>query len=157
MNKYYIKILTKSHAGTVSRLLSLFASRGISIDTINSGDEVGSNCSRVVLGIMASKSQLEIICHQIERLYDTISVTLYNEDALEVEALIIKLKATAGILDKLCNILAAQTIEVISHCQTVIVLGKIGTASQLGEARKQLAGFEIIEEIHTGATVIAKN
>ncbi len=155
MHKQYIKILTQSHAGTVARVLSLFSSRGISIDTINSGDEAGTPYSRVVLGVEASDHQLETICHQIERLYDTVSVKLYEADALAVEALLIKLKEN-GKREELLPILSKHNIEVIEDSNETLILGKIGTEAQLKTALSVLSPYGIIEAIHTGATVIDK-
>ncbi len=156
MPKQYIKILTQSHAGTVARVLSLFASRGISIDTINSGDEAGTPYSRVVLGIEASEVQLEIICHQLERLYDTVSVKLYEADALAVEALLIKVKLQ-GNKAELLPLLSQHNIEIIEDGEDILILGKIGTEAQLQASRTMLAAYDVVEVIHTGATVIDKN
>lgn len=156
MTKHYIKIVTKSHAGTVARLLSLFSSRGISIDTINSGDEINTPYSRVVLSISTKKAQLKIICHQIERLYDTISVTLYEEGALEVETMLIKVKSEGILLEKLKPILIAETVEIMQQDNNTIIFAKVGTSEQLDKTYKALDAFDILEVIRTGSTVIAK-
>lgn len=78
MKSYKIKVLVDSHAGTVARILSLFARRGISLESINSVDEHDSPYIAMLLGVNIEEDQLDVICHQIERLYDTVSVSVEN-------------------------------------------------------------------------------
>lgn len=76
MRKYVIRVVVDSHVGTVARILSLFARRGISLESINSVDEPDSPYVSMLLGVNIHEDQLDVICHQIERLYDTVSVSV---------------------------------------------------------------------------------
>lgn len=76
MHKHVIKVLVHSHAGTVMRLLSLFSRRGISLESINSQDEPNSPYIAMLLGVSVKEDQLDVIIHQLERLYDVVSVTV---------------------------------------------------------------------------------
>lgn len=76
MRKYVIRVVVDSHVGTVARILSLFARRGISLESINSVDEPDSPYVSMLLGVNIQEDQLDVICHQIERLYDTVSVSV---------------------------------------------------------------------------------
>lgn len=78
MNKYTIKVIVDSHAGTVARILSLFARRGISLESINSVNDATTPYITILLGVKINEEQLDVICHQIGRLYDTVSVSVEN-------------------------------------------------------------------------------
>lgn len=78
MKHYKIKVLVDSHAGTVARILSLFARRGISLESINSIDDIDSPYIAIILGLNIEEDQIDVICHQIERLYDTVAVSIEN-------------------------------------------------------------------------------
>lgn len=76
MNNFYVEVITNSNTGTISRMFSLFARRGVSIESVYSSEIEQSTLVKVVLSIHLDKSQLEVIIKQLEKLYDTVSVKL---------------------------------------------------------------------------------
>lgn len=151
-NKYYIKIIVDSHSGTVSRLLSLFAKRSISIDSINSGDELGTEFVRIVFGVQCQYNQLEMITHQIEKLIDTVSVTLYDEGAEEVETWIVKFQLTSSEQGKIIEKIQKKNIEIIKQNSEEITLCKTGTQQEINNALSILKPHTATEMIKTGTT-----
>lgn len=157
MSKFYIQIITKSHAGTLSRVLSLFSNRGISVATVSSGPFIGTPYERVVLGVHTVQSQIDIIGHQIGKLYDTIDVTIIDENGLELETLIVKIRGTTEQFKDVKNVLQQEEVHYILESATLLILGQVGTTSELKRLVERVQQYEDIELIYTGVIGITKN
>lgn len=155
--QHLISILMENEAGSLSRVVGLFAQRGYNIETLNVAPTDDPSISRLTLTTITSPEKIEQITKQLHKLIEVVKVLNLSDTVhVERELMLIKVRATGNAREEIkrnADIFRAQIVDVNANIYTIQIVGdtaKIdGFIDVLGRER-------ILEVVRSGVIGIAR-
>lgn len=155
--KHLISVLMENEAGSLARLVGLFAQRGYNIETLNVAPTDDPTLSRLTLSTDTEANKIEQITKQLHKLIEVVKVSTPSETVhIERELMLIKVRATANNRDEIkrnADIFRAQIVDVTPNLYTIQIVGD----------KEKLDGFidimgrdRILEVVRSGVIGIAR-
>lgn len=147
----------ENEAGSLSRVVGLFAQRGYNIETLNVAPTDDPSISRLTLTTITSPEKIEQITKQLHKLIEVVKVLNLSDTVhVERELMLIKVRATGNAREEIkrnADIFRAQIVDVNANIYTIQIVGdtaKIdGFIDVLGRER-------ILEVVRSGVIGIAR-
>ncbi len=155
--QHLISVLMENEAGSLSRVVGLFAQRGYNIETLNVAPTDDPSISRLTLTTITSPEKIEQITKQLHKLIEVVKVLNLSDTVhVERELMLIKVRATGNAREEIkrnADIFRAQIVDVNANIYTIQIVGdtaKIdGFIDVLGRER-------ILEVVRSGVIGIAR-
>lgn len=155
--KKTLSITVYNEPGVLTRISTVFSSRGFNIDSIAVGPTENHGIAKIIIVIPGDYQIIEQITKQLNKLIQVIEVNdITNKPCVERELMLIKVhsspKTRAEILE-VVNIFRAKVVDMSDTSMTIEVTGdpgKISTIQQL------LKNYKIIEIVRTGKISIER-
>ncbi len=155
--QHLISVLMENEAGSLSRVVGLFAQRGYNIETLNVAPTDDPSISRLTLTTITSPEKIEQITKQLHKLIEVVKVLNLSDTVhVERELMLIKVRATGNAREEIkrnSDIFRAQIVDVNANIYTIQIVGdtaKIdGFIDVLGRER-------ILEVVRSGVIGIAR-
>ncbi|MCR4335459.1 MAG: acetolactate synthase small subunit [archaeon] len=107
MKKFFLKLIVDNNRGVMGRIATLLARKGYNITSVSVGSHVEKGEASIVLTIWGSQEEVESAKNMLGKLINVISSEMYpEEDVIEIEDCLIKIKKVDGIEEKLKGYLA---------------------------------------------------
>lgn len=151
-----LSVLVENRSGVLSHVVGLFSARGFNIDSLAVGETEDHTMSRITLVVKGDERTLEQIKKQLNKLVDVIKVQDLEEDFVDCELMLVKMKSTDTLSEKLTALLSKYRIHVLEKNPKATII----ECSESRENTKKL--FEIFKEIgieeiaRTGAVALSK-
>lgn len=149
--KKTLSITVYNESGVLTRISTVFSSRGFNIDSIAVGPTENPGISRIIIVLPGDFQTLEQITKQLKKLIQVIEVKdITSCPCVERELMLIKIKASTLIRSRIIEIVQifrSKVVDISEHSMTIEVTGdpgKILTIQQL------LKPFQILEIVRTG-------
>lgn len=149
--KKTISIKVYNESGVLTRISTVFSSRGFNIDSIAVGPTENSEISRIILVLLGDNQTIEQITKQLNKLIQVIEVKdITTRPCVERELMLIKVKSsreTRTEILEIAKIFRAKIVDISYNSITVEVTGDPGKIITIQEL---LSHFQIIEIVRTG-------
>jgi acetolactate synthase-1/3 small subunit len=155
--RHTISVLVENEFGVVSRVASLFSSRGFNIDSFIGAPTNEEGISRITIVTHGDESVLEQITKQLNKLIDIIKVIDFSDGSgIEREMALIKVAAEdenrAEVL-RIVDIFRAKIIDVTSRSYTIEATGNPNKIDAIIELLRPLGVKELVR---TGSITIGR-
>ena len=152
-----ISVLIENEAGSLSRLVGLFAQRGYNIETLTVAPTEDETLSRLTMTTLAGDEQVEQITKQLNKLLEVVKlVDLTEGEHIERELMLIKVKA-GGIqraeVKRTTDIFRGQIIDV---AQTSYTIQLTGTSEKLDAFLRALPEESVMEVVRSGVLGLSR-
>ena len=155
--KHLISVLMENEAGSLARLVGLFAQRGYNIETLNVAPTDDPTLSRLTLATDTDPEKIEQITKQLHKLIEVVKVsTLSDTVHVERELMLIKVRATANNRDEIkrnADIFRAQVVDVTANLYTIQI---VGDTEKLDGFIDVMGRERILEVVRSGVIGIAR-
>ena len=149
--KKTISIKVYNESGVLTRISTVFSSRGFNIDSIAVGPTENSEISRIILVLLGDNQTIEQITKQLNKLIQVIEVKdITTRPCVERELMLVKVKSsreTRTEILEIAKIFRAKIVDISYNSITVEVTGDPGKIITIQEL---LSHFQIIEIVRTG-------
>ena len=149
--KKTISIKVYNESGVLTRISTVFSSRGFNIDSIAVGPTENSEISRIILVLLGDNQTIEQITKQLNKLIQVIEVKdITTRPCVERELMLVKVKSsreTRTEILEIAKIFRAKIVDISYNSITVEVTGDTGKIITIQEL---LSHFQIIEIVRTG-------
>ena len=149
--KKTISIKVYNESGVLTRISTVFSSRGFNIDSIAVGPTENSEISRIILVLLGDNQTIEQITKQLNKLIQVIEVKdITTRPCVERELMLIKVKSsreTRTEILEVAKIFRSKIVDISYNSITVEVTGDPGKIITIQEL---LSHFQIIEIVRTG-------
>ena len=149
--KKTISIKVYNESGVLTRISTVFSSRGFNIDSIAVGPTENSEISRIILVLLGDNQTIEQITKQLNKLIQVIEVKdITSRPCVERELMLIKVKSsreTRTEILEIAKIFRSKIVDISYNSITVEVTGDPGKIITIQEL---LSHFQIIEIVRTG-------
>ena len=152
-----ISVLIENEAGSLSRLVGLFAQRGYNIESLTVAPTEDETLSRLTMTTLASDEQVEQITKQLNKLIEVVKlVDLTEGEHIERELMLIKVKASGAQraeAKRTADIFRGQIIDVTQNAYTIQLTG---TADKLDAFLNALPEASVMEVVRSGVSGLSR-
>jgi acetolactate synthase-1/3 small subunit len=155
--KKTLSITVINESGVLTRISTVFSSRGFNIDSIAVGPTENLGVSKIILVIPGDYQTIEQITKQLNKLIQVIEVKdITNQACVERELMLIKVKSSPSIRSEILEIVEifrSKVVDISDVSMTIEVTGDPGKILTIQELLKR---YSIIEIVRTGKISIER-
>jgi acetolactate synthase-1/3 small subunit len=155
--KKTLSITVYNESGVLTRISTVFSSRGFNIESIAVGPTENSGISRIIIVLPGDNQTIEQITKQLNKLIQVVEVKdITNRACVERELMLLKVcssSLTRKDILEIAQIFRSKVVDISEKTITVEITGdpgKITTIQQL------LKPYKIIEIVRTGKISIER-
>ncbi|HIU86677.1 TPA: acetolactate synthase small subunit [Candidatus Spyradomonas excrementavium] len=154
---HIISVMVKDEAGIISRISSLFSSRGYSIESITAAPTCEGEYARLTIVINGDEKVLEQITKQLNRIIPVIKVLDFkNEDIVEREIILCKVNAQDKDRSELLRIAEIFQARIIDVSPKTYTIQAVGDSRQIRSLIELLRPIGIKELVRSGKVAISR-
>lgn len=154
--RHIISILLQNEAGALSRVSSLFSSRGYNIESLNVAPTADETVSRLTLVTTGSDDIIDQITKQLAKLVDVVDITdMTLSDHIERELALFKVHAVDG--EALRPVLDGFTARVLDDHEGHYTIEVIGGGNDIDRFLDRIrAKAEVSSVVRSGAMAVTR-
>jgi len=156
--RHVISILLQNEAGALSRVASLFSTRGYNIESLSVAPTEDPQVSRLTLVSIGSDQVISQITQQLFKLVDVVNIAdMTLGDHIERELLLLKLRVPNEHHDKVRDCARELQARVLDDTMQNYTLEVTGSSGQLDEFVGRVGGMsEILAVVRSGPLSMAR-
>jgi len=155
--RHIISILLENEAGSLARVVSLFAARGYNIETLNVAPTEDPTLSRMTIVTTGSDDVIEQITKHLNRLIEIVKIVdLTDGSYVEREMMLIKVRAVGKEREEIkrtADIFRGSIVDVSDRSYTIELTGD---KAKLDAFIDSLDRTAILETVRTGGSGIGR-
>lgn len=156
--RHIISVLLQNEAGALSRVASLFSSRGFNIESLSVAPTEDAEISRLTLVTKGSDEIIDQINQQLLKLVDVVNIAdMTLDDHIESELLLIKVKISGDAQSSLPDIIRSSGARVLDDSPETYTLELTATNELIDAFIERVANCsDILAVVRSGAMAIAR-
>ena len=145
--KHTIAILLQNESGALTRVASMFSTRGYNIDSLSVAPTDNPSISRLTLVTEGSDEVIGQITKQLYKLIDVVDVlNISQHDHIERELMMIKLKANDDKEDAIKTVLFDYSAKIVNDKDQLLIIEVMADS---------LKNDNLLEALSTMSTLVA--
>ena len=156
--KHTIAILLQNESGALTRVASMFSTRGYNIDSLSVAPTDNPTISRLTLVTEGSDEVIGQITKQLYKLIDVIDVlNISQHDHLERELMMIKLKANDDKEDNIKTVLYDYSATIVNDKDRLLIIEVMANPLKNDNLLEALSAMSTLVAVaRTGPLALAK-
>ena len=156
--RHIISILLQNEVGALTRVTSLFSTRGYNIESLNVAPTDDPTISRLTLVTSGTAAVIQQIVNQSLKLIDVVNVDdLTRDQHVERELLLIKLKTPPSLLTTLRASVQKAGGKILSDDPESFTVELTDSEAQINRFIAEAGNFgEVLEVVRSGALAILR-
>jgi|EP01040_Poterioochromonas_malhamensis_P012053 acetolactate synthase-1/3 small subunit len=144
-----IKVYNES--GVLTRISTVFSSRGVNIESIAVGPTENKGISKIIIVIPGDYKSIEQITKQLNKLIQVIEVKdVTNYPCVERELMLIKIQSSSSLRSEILEIVNIFRAKVVDISDKSISIEITGDSGKILTIQKLLKNYTILEIVRTG-------
>ena len=154
--RHIISILLQNEAGALTRVASLFSSRGYNIESLSVAPTQNPEVSRLTMVTIGSDAVIDQINKQLFKLVDVVNIAdMTLDEHFERELLLMKVRLQEGA--NVSDIVSAAGARVLDNTPEHYTVELIGTGVQIDDFMNTLGSrSDILAVVRSGAMAITR-
>ena len=149
--KKTLSITVYNESGVLTRISTVFSSRGFNIDSIAVGPTENSGISKIIIVLPGDDQTIEQITKQLNKLIQVLEVKdISNRPCVERELMLIKVKVSPSNRSEILDIVQIFRSKVVDISEMSITIEVTGDPGKIITIQKLLKKHTIIEIVRTG-------
>ena len=155
--KKTLSITVYNESGVLTRISTVFSSRGFNIDSIAVGPTENIGISKIIIVLPGDLHTIEQITKQLNKLIQVIEVRdITVRPCVERELMLIKIKSSPGTRSEILEIADIFRAKVVDISQISITIEVTGDPGKIITIQQLLKNYSIIEIVRTGKISIER-
>jgi len=156
--RHIISILLQNEAGALTRVTSLFSSRGYNIESLSVAPTQDSNLSRLTLVTYGSEEVIDQINKQLFKLVDVVNIAdMTKGEHIEREQLLLKVRLNDQPSAEMNDLVDEFKANVLDESKDTFTLVVTGTVSRIDEFVARAEEFsDVLAVVRSGAMAITR-
>jgi acetolactate synthase-1/3 small subunit len=156
--KHTIAILLQNESGALTRVASMFSTRGYNIDSLSVAPTDNSSISRLTLVTQGSDEVIGQITKQLYKLIDVVDVLdISQHDHIERELMMIKLKINDDKEDAIKNVLYDYSATIVNDKDQLLIIEVMADTAKNDKLLEALSAMSTLVAVaRTGPLALAK-
>jgi acetolactate synthase-1/3 small subunit len=155
--KKTLSITVYNESGVLTRISTVFSSRGFNIDSIAVGPTENLGISKIIIVIPGDYQTIEQITKQLNKLIQVIEVKdISNRPCVERELMLIKVESSSATRSEILEIVQVFRSKVVDISDISITIEVTGDPGKIITIQQLLKQYKIIEIVRTGKISIER-
>ena len=155
--KKTLSITVYNESGVLTRISTVFSSRGFNIDSIAVGPTENSGISKIIIVLPGDDQTIEQITKQLNKLIQVIEVKDISVRAcVERELMLLKVKSSSTTRSEILEIVQIFRAKVVDISDISITIEVTGDPGKIITIQQLLKHYQIIEIVRTGKISIER-
>ncbi len=156
--KHTIAILVQNESGALTRVSSMFSTRGYNIDSLSVAPTKDSMISRLTLVTDVSDEQMDQVVKQLYKLIDVIDVLdITPMDHIESELMMVKLRISEDNLSSIKTIFYDYSAEIINEKDGLTIVQMLAEPNAINDFLKSIENLsDLIAIARSGPLSLVK-
>jgi acetolactate synthase-1/3 small subunit len=156
--RHIVSILLQNEVGALTRVASLFSTRGYNIESLNVAPTDDPTVSRLTVVTSGSEAVVQQILNQSLKLIDVVNVDdLTKDQHIERELLLIKLRSPPNQMASLHAAIKKAGARVLSDEAESFTVELTDSEAQINRFIAEVGSFgEVLEVVRSGALAISR-
>jgi acetolactate synthase I/III small subunit len=156
--RHIVSILLQNEVGALTRVASLFSTRGYNIESLNVAPTDDPTVSRLTLVTSGTEAVVQQIVNQSLKLIDVVNVDDMTLDQhIERELLLIKLRSPTNQMENLRASIKKANARVLSDEAESFTVELTDSEAQINRFIAEVGSFgEVLEVVRSGALAISR-
>jgi acetolactate synthase-1/3 small subunit len=155
--KKTLSITVYNESGVLTRISTVFSSRGFNIESIAVGPTENLGVSKIILVIPGDYQTIEQITKQLNKLIQVIEIKdISNCPCVERELMLIKVNSSSSTRSEILEIVQVFRSKVVDISDISITIEVTGDPGKISTIQQLLQKYRIIEIIRTGKISIER-
>ena len=156
--KKTISITAFNESGVLTRIATVFSSRGFNIDSIAVGPTETIGVSRITIVLPGNDQVLDQVIKQLNKLVQIIQVKdVTNAPCVERELMLIKIEASQKIRPEIVEIAQIFRAKIVDISDTSIMLEITGDPGKVVVIQELLKKYRILKIARTGKIALERD
>jgi acetolactate synthase-1/3 small subunit len=149
--KKTLSIKVYNESGVLSRISTVFSSRGFNIESIAVGPTENNSISRIIIVLPGDTQTIEQITKQLNKLIQVIEVKdITMKACVERELMLIKVSSSKSNRSEILEIVEIFRSKVVDLSENSITIEVTGDPGKIITIQQLLSKYNIIEIVRTG-------
>ncbi len=149
--KKTLSLKVYNESGVLTRISTVFSSRGFNIDSIAVGPTENTKIYRIILVLPGDNQTIEQITKQLNKLIQVIEVKdITSYPCVERELMLIKIRASKITRSEILEIVDIFRSKVVDLSENSITIEVTGDPGKIITIQELLSQYEIIEIVRSG-------
>lgn len=155
--KKTLSITVYNESGVLTRVSTVFSSRGFNIESIAVGPTENIGISKIVLVIPGDSQIIEQITKQLNKLIQVIEVKdISHFPCVERELMLIKVQSSSHTRSEILEIVQIFRAKVVDLSELSLTIEVTGDPGKILTIQQLLKHYQIIEIVRTGKIAIER-
>ena len=156
--KHTIAILVQNESGALTRVSSMFSTRGYNIDSLSVAPTKDSMISRLTLVTNVSDEQMDQVVKQLYKLIDVIDVLdITPMDHIESELMMVKLRISEDNLSSIKTVFYDYSAEIINEKDGLTIVQMLAEPNAINDFLKSIESLsDLIAIARSGPLSLVK-
>jgi acetolactate synthase I/III small subunit len=155
--KKTLSITVHNESGVLTRISTVFSSRGFNIDSIAVGPTENTGISKIIIVLPGDHQTIEQITKQLNKLIQVIEVKdITSRPCVERELMLIKIKSSPGTRSEIIEITKIFRSKIVDISDNSITIETTGDPGKIITIQQILKNYNIIEIVRTGKIAIER-
>ncbi len=156
--RHVISILLQNESGALSRVATMFATRGFNIESLSVAPTEDESLSRLTLVTLGTEDVIRQVIKQLEKLIDVVAVAdRTSTEHLERELALLKFSVSSEAMEEFNNLLQEHRGTVLDGTPAHFTLELAGAEQEVDAFLDALpTGVKVLSVVRSGPLVIAK-
>jgi acetolactate synthase-1/3 small subunit len=152
-----LSITVYNESGVLTRISTVFSSRGFNIDSIAVGPTENVGISKIIIVLPGDYQTIEQITKQLNKLIQVIQVKdITMCPCVERELMLIKIKSSPGTRSEILEIAEVFRSRIVDLSENSITIEVTGDPGKIITIHQLLKNYNIIEIVRTGKISIER-
>ncbi len=156
MKRFVIAVLVSNISGVLTRVSSMFTRRSFNIDSLTVGETESSEFSRITITFRGDDYVKEQILKQLCKLHDVKEAKILENDTVQRELLIIKVKNTPETRQDILSAVDVFRSKIIDYSASSLCCELTGETTKINAFIELLKPYGIIEMCRTGIVALER-
>jgi acetolactate synthase-1/3 small subunit len=149
--KKTLSITVYNESGVLTRISTVFSSRGFNIESIAVGPTENLGISKIIIILPGDNQTIEQITKQLNKLIQVIEVKdITNRPCVERELMLLKVTSSPKTRSEILEIVQIFRSKVVDIADNSITIEVTGDPGKIITIQKLLRPYQIIEIVRTG-------
>jgi len=149
--KKTLSIVVYNESGVLTRIATLFSSRGFNLESIAVGPTVNLGISKIIIVLPGDNQTIEQITKQLKKLIQVIEVKdITSFPCVERELMLLKIETNLGNRSKILEIIQIFRSKVVDISENSMTIEVTGDPGKITTIQKLLNPYTILDIVRTG-------
>lgn len=155
--KKTLSVTVYNESGVLTRISTVFSSRGFNIDSIAVGPTENIGISKIIIVLPGDNQTIEQITKQLNKLIQVIEVKdITIRPCVERELMLLKVGSSQKTRSDILEIVQVFRSKVVDISETTITIEVTGDPGKIATIQQLLVPYQIIEIVRSGKIAIER-